>query len=146
MSKKIKWSHELRVKMYRAVISVMGLPNDYPRGSRGKPIGMSQKGYIHALDSIASSLGLGKDKGKALSNQIAWLSCIPSDKCHTGHWNNRRKNIAAADEAGYFDVGTINATPGAIDTSDLSPWGSLEDESKPNIFVRVWRRIKNWFG
>jgi len=144
MSKRIKWSHELRVKMYRAVISVMGLPNEYVRGSRGKPVGMSQKEYIDTLDSIGVSLGLGNGKGGALSNQIAWLTCIPSNKCHAGHWKNRAKNVAAADAAGYFDIGTITAIPGAIDTSDLSPWG-LKDESKPNVFVRMWESVKSWF-
>jgi hypothetical protein len=145
MSKRIKWSHELRVKLYRAVLSVMGLPNDYPRDARGKPEGLSQKDYVHTLDSISVSLGLGKSKGKALSNQIAWLTCIPSSNCHEGHWNNRIKNIKAAEEAGYFMRSNSTTTIGSIDTSDISPWG-FEDESKPNVFVRIWSRIKNWFG
>ena len=144
MNKRIKWSHELRVKLYRAVSMVMGLPDDYTRGSRGKPEGMSQKEYIYTLDSIGVSLGLGNGKGGALSNQIAWLTCIPSDGCHQGHWNNRSKNIKAAEEAGYFNKGNSTTTIGSIDTSDVSPWG-FDDESKPNIFVRMWDSVKSWF-
>ncbi len=145
MNKRIKWSHELRVKLYRAAICVMGLPDEHPRDSRGKPIGLSKKKYIDTLSTIGVSLGLGKDKGKAITNQIAWLTCIPSTNCHSGHWNNRRKNILAAEEAGYFMKSTSISSNGSIDTSDISPWG-FEDECKPNIFVRIWERIKNWFG
>ena len=138
MVKRIKWTHELRVKLYRSVVNVLGLPADCPRGSRrGKPAGMSQKEYRDTLDSIGVSLGLGKGKGGALSNQIAWVYAIPSKGCHQGHWNNRRKNLAAADEAGYFNKSSAN-------TSADIPWG-FEEESKPNVLVRMWDSIKSWF-
>lgn len=144
MSKNIVWSHDLRVQLYSAVITVMGHPYDVPRGARGKPIGMSKAEYIDTLESIGVAIGVGAGKGGALSNQIAWVTCIPSAKCHQGHWNNRNKNLAAADEASYFTKSTQAITPVNVTMTVVE--GELVPEEEPGLFSRAWSSVKGWFS
>ena len=141
MSKNIVWTHDLRVLLYSAVISVMGHPNRVARGSRGKPKGMSKTEYIDTLDSIGVAIGVGAGKGGALSNQIAWVTCVPSARCHQGHWNNRTKNISAADQSGYFTDVRGTVLPVTVPVTEYTT--AL---SQPGIITRAWRSIKGWFS
>lgn len=101
---KITWTHELRVDMYKRVIKEFGTPFLAPTGSRGKPYGMSEAGFLNVLDTIGYDMGLGKGKGGALSNQIAWAHYTPKSCHHNGYWNNYYRNISAAEEAGYYGI------------------------------------------
>ena len=142
MSDRITWTHELRVQLYKAIVAVMGHPCDVPRGSRGKPIGLSKSDYIDTLDSIGVAIGVGTGKGGALSNQIAWLTCIPGANCHQGHWNNREKNLMAADEAEYFTKPNI----GTVFPITVPPKTPLKVPKPSNIFARGWNKVKSWFS
>jgi hypothetical protein len=134
--------------MYEEVIKRMGSPSSVPRGSRGKPIGMSKAEYIGILNDIGIRLGLGADKGGALSNQIAWITCIPSENCHTGHWNNRHKNCAAAGQAGYFltsgNGGIAPAIPAP--TEPITTVDATVNGNKVSICRRVWNKLKSIFS
>ena len=128
----IKWTHELRVQMYKQVIKCFGTNSQGKKEARGKPIGMSKAKYISILNGIAIKLNLGRNKGGALSNQIAWLGCIPSIKCHKGHWNTRNKNIDAAYAAGYFKMSTVVPTmPDALTNAEP---------------ISIREIIKGWFN
>lgn len=145
MSKRITWTHELRVQLYEAVIRVMGTPYENPRGARGKPNGWSKAQYLSVLDDIGVSIGVGGGKGGALSNQIAWITCVPSTNCHQGHWNNRSKNLEAAEEAGYMDgytkpsTAVLNTNGTMIEISDVQ-------YEQPSLMRRGWNKIKGWFS
>lgn len=101
---KITWTHALRVELYTKVIEEFGTPFLTPTGSRGKPCGMSKLRYLSVLDTIGIKMGLGKGKGGALSNQIAWAHYTPKPCHHNGHWNNYYRNIQAAEQAGYYGI------------------------------------------
>ena len=143
MSKNIVWSLDLRVQLYTAVIKVMGHPTDVPRGARGKPIGMSKADYINTLDSIGILIGVGSDKGGALSTQIAWLTCLPSINCHKGHWNNRWNNLEAANVVSYFYKSPSILLP--IPTPPTKRV-SIKVSKDKGIFSRAWSNVKGWFS
>lgn len=144
MSKNIVWSHTLRVRLFNAVITQLGLPYDVPRGGRGKPIGMSKSEYISTLDDIGVAIGVGPGKGGALSNQIAWAYCTPSANCHAGHWNNCEKNLAAAAEAGYFTT-RVTKTP-YIKPIPIEHTNIKTTSPSKGVFSRMWSSIKSWFS
>ena len=144
---RITWTSALRVELYTAVIAALGHPCDVARGSRGKPIGMSKADYIDALNVIGDQMGFGPDKGGALSNQIAWVTCVPSAKCHQGHWNNRSKNCSAALDAGYLSQVPLKIT--------LKPDGSVDEAAtvidslggtKLSVCRRLWNSVKSIFS
>ena len=136
MSTNIKWSHSLRVSLYQAVTTVFG---QQLRSGRGKPKGMSKATFLQHLDAIGVAIGVGNDKGGALSNQIAWCYCVPSKACHEGHWNNRKKNIAAAQEGGYTRVHRQVVLPKTM----AVPYGEPVTTTKVGFFRRVWKWLTN---
>jgi len=145
MSERITWTHELRVSLYQAVIKFLGHPEDVTRGSRGKPVGMSKAEFLDTLDDIGVAIGVGAGKGGALSNQVAWVTCVPGPGCHQGHWNNRYKNIAAADEAGYFTKSTCAVTPVTVEDEPETTTVTVNG-TEVNVFRRVWNKLKDIFS
>lgn len=142
MLERIEWSHNLRVQLYKAVIKEMGTPQDIPRTLNGKPLRMSKADFIMALDVIGESIGTGPGKGKAISNQIAWVLRTPSAKCHQGHWNAHNNNVIAAMEAGYICRGTgakltLNSNGILVNTCPTQP---------SNVLKKVWGKLKGWFS
>lgn len=101
---KITWTHELRVQMYKEMIAEFGSPTLEVLDNNGRPLGMPILEYKSRMESLAYRMGLGKGKGGAIMNQVAWTYREPKETYHTGLWNNFHRNVEAAEEAGYFDV------------------------------------------
>lgn len=104
MSKKIKWTHERRIELFTEYVKAFGVFNEKDFNSRGKPHRLSKADWLSRLDDIGRVMGLGKDKGGALSNQIAWAFCIPQPHGHIGQWNNHVNNFNAAYDTGFFSL------------------------------------------
>lgn len=100
---RIEWTEDLRTRMYQSLLLTWGKPNLINFDKNGRPFNLPKKEFISKLDEIGYALGLGENKGKALSNQIAWAFRTPRSYAHAGHWNNKHKNEQAAIKAGYFD-------------------------------------------
>lgn len=111
----ISWTYELRMRMYKKLLADLG-SNPLHFNSRGKPHSMSKSEWINYLDGVAITLGLASNKGGALSNQIAWVFCTPSAKCHKGHFNNMIRNRTAANLAGWVLHGSPVPTKPSVTT------------------------------
>ena len=120
MNTNIQWSHDLRINLYKALTETFGPFNSINFDQNGKPYGMSKKEYLSELEWIGFLMGLGKDKGGALSNQISWAFRTPRSYAHEGHWSNHEKNKSAAEEAGYFVKSYT--TSAQSDEEKLSPF------------------------